>query len=179
MKFFPFINHFIIKPQGNDIHRYKHMQYYVTLTLHYCDEWPRDRHFEKQCFYTCTNLLLHPDLQCTYCIIYWVLYACRCMCVHADVHMFLCAKVQPGSGDSSLWLLSHSQSTLWRREISSISSFMWCGTAEGWGGENKRGIELPQTIQYLSPLCLCLQHSWNDFLQWTHEVAFAVWYIYC
>lgn len=141
MKFFPFINHFIIKPQGNDTHRYKHIHVlYFIIT---------NRDTKKKCMRHADdrNCLVWELPSSTY--IFWiycvlvVLFIEFCMHVGACMYtqactglpVFLCAKILPGYEDSSLWLLLHSQSTLCRREISSISSFMWYGTVEGWGGE--------------------------------------------
>ena len=66
-------------------------------------------------------------LPCSIFVYVLYLYAC----VHSGLHMLLCLF---GCEHSGLWLLRHSQSTLWG-EISSISSFMWCGTVVGLGSE--------------------------------------------
>lgn len=138
MKFLPFINHFIIRPKGNDIHSCKTGHVLCPV----CGYLVKNKRS-----FACTS---HANVRnCwVWALIYiWsdcvraVLFIEFCMhvdaykYVHTGLHkpLCLCAEILAGYEDSSLWLLLHSQSTLCRREISSISSFMWCGTVKGWG----------------------------------------------
>lgn len=138
--FSPSLITLLSNPQWNHIHRYKYLNdcwiSFTGLQRHH-GGWPTDGRRENQ--YTCTHCLSCHCRQnvrfdsCPHLHIHrWVLYAYACVYMHMS--LFLLAEVQPGCRDFSLWLLSQSQRTLCRREISCISSFMWCTKAEGVRG---------------------------------------------
>lgn len=178
MKFFPFINHFIVKPQGNELHRHKHIKYYVIRESTNAWLWPAERHKDKP--HSCAYM--YPtDYGKMFCMraalfyICWIycttLFYVFSMCVPAGWHMpiFLCANMQPGYADFSLLLLFHSQSSLCRREISSISSFMWCGTAKEVRVGRGDWVTTDHTVCVTSG---CLQRSRNCFF--SVETCFSV-----
>lgn len=179
MKFLPFINHFIIRPQGNTAHSCK--------TGHVlCPVWGYRvitiRETKTKCLFVCTS---HANVR-NCCGIYIRSYCVRAIvrvlfsefCMHVDAYKYvhtglhkplcLCAEILAGYEDSSPWLLLHSRSTLCRREISSISSFMWCGTVKGWGGEGL-GYHRPYNMCHQCFVCSpfymeIVQYHWSENL---------------